>query len=431
MTLIVGPMESRFPPGITDRKAKTQRMGNIRVLGALVGLLIASIAGSAAALNGPPVPDLKAAWALGQEMFLSSGSTGMVLVVVRGDRVFFQGYGETAPGSGPAPDAESVVRLCSLTKIFTTDLLTKLVAEKAVRLDDTLQRYAPARAVVPKLVEPITLGELAMHTSGLPREVGSGPRGTPHFTFPDYKTRWRWLSSQHLRSVPGTAALYSNVGYDLLSDALESATHKQFARLLSERTLKPLHMNETTYFPSAAQCGRLMASVGDEGPCTVTENTAGSSGLYSTSNDMAIWLKYLLGTGGPGFPAQAAAAQATYLGPSQLVNVKGLDHAGTPTGIGLGWMHLLAANDQSHIVEKTGGGAGFTSYIAINHARRTAVFVAATDGPGGWQYNLFKGANNLLLTMAGLPVLPEDPPKVAVRAHRRVAVRKAHRRRVP
>ena len=65
-----------------------------------------------------------------------------------------------------------VVRLCSLTKIFTTDVLTKLIADKTVRLDDPLQRFAPAHTIVPKRERPITLLDLATHTSGLPRELG-------------------------------------------------------------------------------------------------------------------------------------------------------------------------------------------------------------------------------------------------------------------
>jgi len=135
---------------------------------------------------------------------------------------------------------------------------------------------------------------------------------------------------------------------------------------------------------------------------------------------MAIWLKYLLGTGIPALPGQPRAAQAVYLLPGSLVSVQGLDHAGTPTGIGLGWMHLLPAGDPSHIVEKTGGGAGFTTYIALSQARKTAVFLAATDGTGGWRVNLFKAANDVLLKMAGLPPLPPVPPKLAPkRAHRR------------
>jgi len=370
----------------------------------------------------PSLPDLQSAGTFGADLFLQSGTTGMVLVVVRDNQVFFRGYGETAPGSHQLPTQDSLLRLCSLTKIFTTDVLTKLVADKTVRLNDPLQRFAPPRAVVPKRGQLITLADLATHTSGLPRELGNAPPKTPHFTFPDYRTRWRWLPNQRLRTTPGTAALYSNVAFDLLSDALHSASHKQYAALLAERTLNPLHMHNTTFFPNAAQCSHLLIGANDEGPCTFTEATAGSSGLYSTATDMAIWLQYLLGTGGPGIPAQSPAAQAVYVLPSDLVSQKGLDHAGDPTGIGLGWIHLLSVDDPSHIIQKTGGGAGFETYIAINQARHTAIFLAATEGPVDTHLNFFNAANELLLAVAGLPPLPTPPPKPAVKhthPHRR------------
>jgi D-alanyl-D-alanine-carboxypeptidase/D-alanyl-D-alanine-endopeptidase len=390
----------------------------------LIAFLFALPVLSAFAQAPPPssLPDTQSIEALGTDLFLQSGATGMVLVVIRDNQVFFHGYGETAPNSHQLPTQESLLRLCSLTKIFTTDVLTKLVSDRTVRPDDPLQRYAPAGAVVPKRVRPITLLDLATHTSGLPRELGNAPPNTSHFTFPDYRTRWRWLPNQRLRSTPGTAALYSNVAFDFLSDALQSAAHKQYAALLAERTLNPLHMRQTTFFPSAEQCNDLLVGAHPDGPCTVTEATAGSSGLYSTAADMTIWLKYLLGTGGPGIPAQDAAAQAVYILPSNLVSQKGLDHAGAPTGVGLGWIHILPADSPSHVIQKTGGGAGFETYIAINHPRRTAIFLAATDGPVDTHLNLYNAANKLLLAAAGLPPLPPPPPKPAgrrPRSHRR------------
>ena len=185
----------------------------------LVFLFVLPLMSALAQTHPPASPsDIQSIGALGTDLFLQSGSTGMVLVVVRDDQIFFRGYGETAPNSHQLPTQESLLRLCSLTKIFTTDVLAKLVADKSVRLDDPLQRYAPARTVVPKRIRPITLFDMATHTSGLPRELGNAPPNTPHFTFPDYRTRWRWLPNQRLRSTPGTAALYSNVTFDFLSD---------------------------------------------------------------------------------------------------------------------------------------------------------------------------------------------------------------------
>ena len=383
----------------------------------LIALLFVTSFATSRAQDHPPsaLPDIQGVNNLGTDLFLQSGSTGMVLVVVRDNQVFFHGYGETSPNSHQLPTQDSLLRLCSLTKIFTTDVLSKLVAEKTVHLDDTLQRYAPPGKVVPKRIRPITLAELATHTSGLPRELGNAPRDTAHFTFPDYRTRWRWLPNQRLRSTPGTSALYSNVAFDLLSDALQSAAHRQYARLLAERTLNPLHMQQTTFFPTAEQCRHLLIGAHDDGPCTTTEATAGSSGLYSTAGDMGIWLKYLLRADVPDRSVDGTSAQSIYILPADLVRQKGLDHAGEPTGVGLGWIHILPADSPSHIIEKTGGGAGFETYIAINHSRNTAIFVAATDGLVETHVNLFNAANKFLLAVAGLPPLPPPPPKPAAR----------------
>ena len=384
----------------------------------LLPVLILSllVSASAQAPQQSVLPDLSTADALGADLFANSGAVGMVVVVVRDDQVFFRGYGETAPNSHIVPSADSVVRLCSLTKIFTTDLLTKLVKQQVVRLDDPLQRYAPKHAIVPVRSESITLEELATHTSGLPRELGSRPRKTPPFAYPDFTTRWQWLPRQSLASIPGSEAVYSNIGFDLLSDALESAAHKPYAALLAEQTLNPLGMRQTTYYPNAVQCERLLRSNQDEGACAITDATEGNAGLYSTPADMATWLKYLIGTGSPAVPAQDPAAQAVYLDPALLKKQVGLDHAGKPSGIGLGWMHLQPVGAPSHIIEKTGGGGGFTSYIAIVPARHAAIFFSFAEGTG-WKQNVFKEANNMLLNLAGLPLLPEEPFKPKARLH--------------
>jgi D-alanyl-D-alanine-carboxypeptidase/D-alanyl-D-alanine-endopeptidase len=391
----------------------------------LLPVLFLSLLVSASAQAPPPpaLPDLSAAQGLGSDLFANSGAVGMVVVVVRDNQTFFQGYGETAPNSSIVPTTDSVIRLCSLTKIFTTDVLAKLVKEQIVQLRDPLQRYAPKHSLVPLRVEPITLEDLATHTSGLPRELGARPRKIPPFAYPDFAARWQWLPRQNLVTVPGSAALYSNIAFDLLSDALESAAHKPYAALLAEQTLNPLNMRQTTYYPNQIQCDRLLRSIHTEA-CAVTEATQGSAGLYSTPADMAIWLKYLLGTGGPTIPAQDFAARAVYLDPALLIRQAGLDHAGKPTGIGLGWMHLLPAGDPSHIIEKTGGGAGFTSYIALIPARHIAIFFAFAEG-NGWKQNVFKQANNILLNLAGLRPLPEEPFKPKARPHPR------HRRSTP
>jgi D-alanyl-D-alanine-carboxypeptidase/D-alanyl-D-alanine-endopeptidase len=407
---------------VDSKQAVRPKLDTMRLLLSFLPLLSFL---SAAAQTAPVISphDLQEADTLGSELYAGSGATGLVLVVVRGDQMYFHSYGETVPGSHKAPGINSEIRICSLTKIFTSDLLAKLVADGTVHLDDTLKKYAPEGTVVPEKGEPITLEELATHTSGLDREIGTAPRRTPHFTYPDYDVRWHWLANAELKFTPGTKAFYSNIGFDLLGDALAQASRTPYAALLEKRTLKPLKMWDTTFFPNPGQCERLMTGAHEEGPCTITANTEGSSGLYSTPADMVKFLHYLVGAGAP---AQAADAQSVYLLPAKLAGQYGLDHAGRPSGIGLGWIHIGGNEDVSHIVEKTGGGAGFTTYIAIHPASHTALFVAETEGRArGWQpgFNLFKASNNGLLALAGLPPLPDARRRVVIRRMARTTMR--------
>lgn len=369
------------------------------------------------ALQGGETPPLASADPVAAEMFRRVGATGLVIVVVRDGDVWMASYGQTAPGSGQRPAANSLIRLCSLSKILATDLLVKLVADGTVAFTDPLQKFAPVangvEVQVPVLTvrgpaeRAMTLGDLATHTAGLPREIAYPPVGQAHFTFPDEAFRWQWLPKFRLRTSPGVAAHYSNVGFDLLGDALSHVTGKSYAALFAERTAHPLGLTDTTLSPTADQCSRLMGGAREPLQCTDTQAAAGSGGMYSTANDMARLLKYLLAL--PGEPAQNPAATAMYLRPAELRSVQGLGHAGVPTGIGLGWIEINGGDGPARIVQKTGGGAGFQTYLALNPARHVGVFVAATQGRSRGGANLFRETNALLIQLAGLPPVPVDP----------------------
>jgi D-alanyl-D-alanine-carboxypeptidase/D-alanyl-D-alanine-endopeptidase len=347
----------------------------------------------------------------GQTLFQQSGFTSMVLVVVRDRETMIKGYGETFPGSAHNPDANSLIRLCSLSKVFATDLLLRLAADGKLSLTDPLQRYAPPGKHVPAGADgtEITLRDLATHTAGLPREVSAYPAKAPHFTFPSYTVRWAWLQKQNLITPPGTAALYSNVGFDFLGDALAIASSKSYAQLLHDRLLQPLGMWDTTLVPSFEQCARLLRGPRDEGPCTDTLASGASGGIYSTPADMARFLQYLLQT--PGSPAQPPSALGVSLEPQKLKSIQGLSHAGDPTGIGLAWIQLGDPTTPSSIIEKTGGGAGFSTYIALSPSHHTGVFLAVTEGKNDWKIDLFHEGNNLLAALANVAPLP---PKMHV-----------------
>ena len=395
----------------------------VRLLAALILFLPLSVRRVQA--ETAPLPQLQSADPYVADLFHRSRSTGMVVVVVRGNETWMQSYGQTYPGSHQKPNADSLIRLCSLTKIMTTDLLVKLVGDGRVSLSDPLQKFAPRNVTVPDRTvrglsgRPITLLDLATHTAGLPREIAYPTGDTGHFTFPDYDFRWQWLPGYRLRFLPGTAAHYSNIGFDLLADALSAAAAKPYPQLFADRIARPLGLRDTTLSPTPGECARLLIGSRNEGRCTDTTAAAGSGGMYSTANDMTRWLKYLLNL--PGVPVhQDPAATATYIPASELRWTQGVGRAGVPTGIGLGWVHINQPDDPTTIIEKTGGGAGFTTYIALNPERHIGIFVAATEerhaGP-----EIFRGSNDLLMYLAGLSSVPGGSMELAAEENRSVA----------
>lgn len=322
--------------------------------------------------------------ATSHKLFAASGATGMILTVVRGDALLFVGEGETEKGGGQKPAANTLLRVGSMSKVLATSLLIKLTEEGVLHLSDPLQKFAPAGMAVPQFKDgaPITLLHLATHTSGLARYVdGAAPAHSAPFTWPDHAARWNWLVKQRPSAAPGQAALYSNPAYDLLADAIAVAAKQAYDQLLHDKVTALLGMMDTTATPGAEQCSRLMGarSIADVGACADTRATAGNGGMYSTAADMGRWMQSLLGVSQASSDAQRALSQAVYVQRQTLTSVTGLDKAGLASGIGLGWIYLAPGAQTPAILQKTGGGGGFSSYMALLPGRQLGIFVALTQ----------------------------------------------------
>jgi D-alanyl-D-alanine-carboxypeptidase/D-alanyl-D-alanine-endopeptidase len=187
--------------------------------------------------------------------------------------------------------------------------------------------------------------------------------------------RWAWLKGRRL-PPPGLHAHYSNLGFDLLGDALAAADKRPYVEALKARVTAPLAMADTTSRLTADECARLMApgALTAETPCQDTTEAAASGGIYSTAADMAAWIKHQLPSGAPG--ADVRAGQAIYVRPETLASQEGLDVAGPPAGIGLAWIQLAPTATHATLLEKTGGGGGFMTYVVIDPLARVGVFVA-------------------------------------------------------
>lgn len=333
----------------------------------------------------------------GTVMFIDSGAPGMVLVIVRGDRSVVLGYGETEKGNKHTPDGKSLLRLNSITKVFATDVLASLAADGKLRLTDPLQRYAGDVKVPTSGSHPITLLDLATHSAGLPREMEGAPPDVNSRAWPTHADRWKWLPGYKLLWAPGTIASYSNVGFDLLADAMETAGGQSYSELLRARVTAPLGMVDTSFAPTPEQCSRLMVGTGIGGPaaCVDTQATDGSGGLYSTGNDMARWLRHTVEDP----DGDLVLSHAVYRPRQSLPAAIGFDEAGPMSGLSLGWVIVASEGIRPMLVAKSGGGVGFMSYVAFAPGRDVGLFVAVNRVDFAMFFGMTAAANALIANL--------------------------------
>ncbi|MFB0710146.1 D-alanyl-D-alanine-carboxypeptidase/endopeptidase AmpH [Buttiauxella noackiae] len=376
----------------------------------LAALVIAALPILSFAQTSPdPVFASEIADRYANHIYYGSGATGMAMVVIDGNQRVFRSFGETRPGNNVRPQLDSVIRIASLTKLMTSEMLVKMLDQGKVQLNDPLSKYAPPGARVPTYNgNPITLVNLATHTSALPREQPGGAAHRTVFTWPTRDQRWNWLATASLKSSPGTIAAYSNLAFDLLADALSRAAGKPYPSLFEEQITRPLGMKDTTFTPSPDQCKRLMVAEKGASPCDNTLAAIGSGGVYSTPDDMMRWMQQFLSSDFHRRNTQADRMQTLIYQRTQLTKVIGMDVPGKADALGLGWVYMAPKNGRPGIVQKTGGGGGFITYMAMVPESNVGVFVVVTRSPLTRFVNMSNGVNDLVSELSGFT--PQTSP---------------------
>ena len=355
------------------------------------------LVGARSAAAGAEDLALKQAVAMmGWILLLHSGAPGLVLGAVRGKELAVLGFGETQPGSRVAPDGRAIVRVGSIAKVMAGQVLASMAADGSVKLTDPLAKYAPPGGNVPAFAgRQITLLDLATFTAGLPRELPEAPDPTlgqqpsPGLEPDAY---WRWLSGASLPYAPGSGAIYSNLGFALLGEALAKAAGEPYATLLRKRVTGPLAMVDTGTALDEAQAARAMTGFDHDGkpvpPRKMPAALDASGNVFTTGDDMMKWIGWHLATDDPAGADVRMLDHAAYRWRGELavaVNVGGY----IMDGLGLGWTISLPKENRPLMLTKSGGLPGFVSYVVLAPSRGVGVFIAVNR----FRFPMFDGLN--------------------------------------
>ena len=254
----------------------------------------------------------------------------------------------------------------SVTKSFVATVTMQLVAERRLRLDDTLRRLLPGRI---RAGRRIRLRNLLNHTSGIPDYMNLEPWRSSVARNPRVVIAPRRLVSSAaklpLDFAPGSRASYSNTNYLVLAEILERVTQRRLSRLLRERIIAPLGLTATAYESGRRALGDQIRGYDVTGvePRDVSLHGLGGpwadGAIVSNARDLAVFFGALLR--GKLVPPRLVA---------QMTKVVPGSH-----GEGMGLYRLRAPCGRSYYGH-TGGTPGYVTFAAGSRDASRLVVVA-------------------------------------------------------
>ena len=219
-----------------------------------------------------------------------SGFNGAFLVAKNDSIVYerYRGFEDLRARNKPINE-HSAFHLASVSKTFTAMAVLKLMEEKKIELDSSVQYYLPTFPY-----PGVTVKMLLNHRSGL-----------PNYLYYMATTGWnpkQFLSNDSLLAVlsrlkprlvtrPGTHFHYCNTNYAMLALVVERVTGTPFPQYMKQTIFDPLGMKDT-HVVTAADLGSVMPSFMGNGRMaawTFLDGTYGDKNVYCTARDLLKW----------------------------------------------------------------------------------------------------------------------------------------------
>lgn len=345
----------------------------------LAGLLLCACASVAVAQQREGISDAALAELTGRVM-LEFKVPGMAVGIVKADKVLLtKGYGTREIGKQGKIDSDTLFKIASNSKAFTTAALAILVDEGLVSWDGPVVDYIPEfRMSDPWVTANFNVTDLLTHRSGLRSHVGDQLL----WPIPNAFTRADVIHAlRYFELVSGfrTQYAYDNLLYIVAGEIVPRVSGTGWGEFVESRIMRPAGMKRcfADSIPGN-EMHNLATPHGEiEGNLSVIERgritpqrpvNVAAGGIVCSLGDMLTWVRMQLSQGTTPAGAELfSAAQSqemwkphTRLGISESRSLLNRTHF---RFYGLGWR--LADVHGYQEVSHTGGVAGFRSMVVM------------------------------------------------------------------
>lgn len=275
-------------------------------------------------------------------------------------------YGQVAAEDARLPDENTLFGIGPVGTTFTATLLAALSMEGIVDPEVSIVTYLPDSVAANDALKPITLTNLANHSSGLPDRLegfSANIEDTEDSHVRPAAILYDFLHKYEPEKLPGETFRYSTLGFELIAVILSEITGKTYAELIDEYVTTPLSLTHTTnllgedhdLIPEHNQFGAEIPR-GDTSGMLMGVGT-----LKSSLTDMLTYIRTHFESPDTDIEhALALTRQFTFFDPPV-------------TDIGLAWSIHLRGDNLVYL--NHGEGVGSSSYVAFAPDKKIALII--------------------------------------------------------
>lgn len=287
-------------------------------------------------------------------------NTQLSIVLIQNGKTNYYGIIKVNDTIKPKENQNKIFEIGSITKVFTSTVLTSLVADKKLKITDEINSYYsfPFKNNI-----KIKFESLANHTSGLPRlpeNLDLSNETNPYKNFGEREIEDYLKNLLKLENEPSKISSYSNLGAGLLGYTLGLSQKTSFQKLLQKRVFDKYKM--TNSFTSSQNLNnRLVKGLNGNGEVVTNwdfDVLFGGGGILSSTEDL---VKFAYAQFNPKNKELALTRKSTF-------------DINEDMKIGLGW-HILKTEKGFNWVWHNGGTGGYSSSMVLDVENKNGVII--------------------------------------------------------
>lgn len=302
-----------------------------------------------------------------QNAELFPNNTQLSIALIDGDKTTYIGVIRDEDELKISDNKDGIFEIGSISKVFTSVLLSKKIMENQLKLEDKMVALLPvSNENASDDIKSITLRMLSNHTSGLPRISQNmvpsmmANQQNPYKAYTTDLLDEFYAGEIILDNTPNSSYSYSNLGAGTLGYILANQSKLSYEDLLQRDILMPLGMTKSSSILSNIDASKLVPGLNPDGEETsnwdFTDAAVGAGGIKSSVIDMEKFIR------------KNFEDDETYNLPQQSTFTVNPNFK-----IGLGWH--ISIREGKNLLWHNGGTGGYRSCMVLDKESKKAVLV--------------------------------------------------------